>query len=209
MKSGDQMSEIDMSGYEKRTFEKKRKVMDATFDLLNTDIGIKGLTMEEIAEKSKVSKTSIFKYFGDKDTLINEVYKDYLDKIGNETQAIIDQNLPFEDTLITMTQNELEHLRKVNKQFYLDMMAFVTERNDEGLTVIMREYSNKSFSIMLDIFHRGRKEGKVDLKYSDEFLLVFFQAMIEGISSPQIYNRILPYTMEWTELLIKGVAPKK
>ena len=64
MKSGDQMSEIEMSGYEKRTFEKKRKVMDATFDLLNTDIGVKGLTMEEIAEKSKVSKTSIFKYFG-------------------------------------------------------------------------------------------------------------------------------------------------
>ena len=62
---------------------------------------------------------------------------------------------------------------------------------------------------MLDLFHRGRKEGKVDLKYSDEFLMLYFQAMIEGISNPQIYEKILPYTAEWTELLVKGIAPRQ
>ncbi len=29
------------------------------------------------------------------------------------------------------------------------------------------------------------KEGKVDLKYSDEFLILYFQAMVEGISKPE------------------------
>lgn len=62
--------------------------------------------------------------------------------------------------------------------------------------------------MMLDLFHRGRKEGKVDLKYSDEFLLLYFQATVEGISNPQIYERVVPYTEEWTEILIKGIAPK-
>ncbi|EGO8568943.1 TPA: TetR/AcrR family transcriptional regulator, partial [Enterococcus faecium] len=51
--------------------------------------------------------------------------------------------------------------------------------------------------------------GKVDLKYSDEFLMLYFQAMIEGISNPQIYEKILPYTAEWTELLVKGIAPRQ
>ncbi|PZM51296.1 TetR/AcrR family transcriptional regulator, partial [Enterococcus faecium] len=51
--------------------------------------------------------------------------------------------------------------------------------------------------------------GKVDLKYSDEFLILYFQAMVEGISKPEIYAKLLPYTAEWTEVLIKGIAPKK
>jgi hypothetical protein len=50
------------------------------------------------------------------------------------------------------------------------------------------------------------KEGKVDLKYSDEFLLIYFQALVEGISSLHIYSKVLPYTTQWTELLIKGIA---
>ena len=35
------------------------------------------------------------------------------------------------------------------------------------------------------------------------------KAMIEGISNPQIYEKILPYTAEWTELLVKGIAPRQ
>lgn len=88
-------------------------------------------------------------------------------------------------------------------------MKYYTKKEDNGFTRMMQEYTDQSFGIMLDMFHRGRKEGKVDLKYSDEFLMLFFQALLEGISNPQIYEQILPYTAEWTEVLVKGVAPRK
>lgn len=68
----------------------------------------------------------------------------------------------------------------------------------------------KKVSVSCLIFSiEGGKEGKVDLKYSDEFLILYFQAMVEGISKPEIYAKLLPYTAEWTEVLIKGIAPKK
>jgi hypothetical protein len=62
--------------------------------------------------------------------------------------------------------------------------------------------------MLLDLFHRGRKEGKVDLKYSDEFLILYFQSLVEGMSHPTIYERMLPYSEEWTEILLAGMAPK-
>ncbi|OEH56329.1 hypothetical protein AQ616_02080 [Oceanobacillus sp. E9] len=74
---------------------------------------------------------------------------------------------------------------------------------------MINKFAENSYGMLLDLFHRGRKEGKVDLKYSDEFLLLYFQAIVEGISNPKIYERIVPYTEEWTELLIKGLAPNK
>ncbi|WP_139902754.1 TetR/AcrR family transcriptional regulator [Clostridium thermarum] len=198
-----------MNGYEKRTQDKRNQVLEAAFELMSKDGGIENLTIDDVAKNAKVSKTSIFKYFGSKENLINEVFKYFLDKIGNTAREIMSKNMPFEETLIAMTQNKINHIKKINKQFYLDLMDFLTRKQDNGLSLLMDQYTKESYSIMLDLFHRGRKEGKVDLKYSDEFLLLYFQSIVEGISSPHIYERILPYTAQWTELLIKGIAPSK
>lgn len=198
-----------MNGYEKRTQEKKNQVLEATFHLMNTDTGIENLTMDDIAKNANVGKTSIFKYFGSKENLIQEVFEFFLNKIRETALEIMAENKPFEETLIAMSQNKINHLEKINKQFYLDLMDFATKKVDNGLSTMMQQYTKESYNIMLDLFHRGRKEGKVDLKYSDEFLLVYFQALVEGISSPHIYRKILPYTAQWTELLVKGIAPNK
>ncbi|WFR58958.1 TetR/AcrR family transcriptional regulator [Anaerocolumna sp. AGMB13025] len=196
-----------MDGYIKRTQDKKNQVLKAAFNLMNQDTGIENLTMDEIAKNANVSKTSVFKYFGSKDNLIYEVFKIFLDKLGETAKEIMVQNKPFEETLILMSQNKIHYLEKVNRQFYIDLMDFYTKKGDDGLTLIMQQYNKESSGIMLDLFHRGRKEGKVDLKYSDEFLMIYFQALVEGISSPHIYQKVLPYTAQWTELLIKGIAP--
>lgn len=198
-----------MNGYEKRTQDKKNQVLKAAFNLMNNDAGIENLTMDEIAKNANVGKTSLFKYFGSKENLIHEVFKYFLDKIGEAAREIMAENKPFEETLIAIGQNKIHYLEKVNKRFYLDLMDYYTRKGDDGLTLIMQQYAEESYGILLDLFHRGRKEGKVDLKYSDEFLLIYFQALVEGISSPHIYKRILPYTAHWTELLIKGIAPGK
>lgn len=198
-----------MNGYEKRTQEKKNQVLEAAFSLMNKVGGIENLTMEDIAKNSNVGKTSIFKYYGSKENLIHEVFKYYLFNMGDTAREIMAENKPFEETLIAISQNKINYLQKINKQFYLDLMEYVTKKDDDGLSLMMQQYTKESLSLMLDLFHRGRKEGKVDLKYSDEFLMIYFQSIVEGISSPHIYEKILPYTAQWTELLIKGIAPSK
>ncbi|MFB4323444.1 TetR/AcrR family transcriptional regulator [Paenibacillus sp. CR_12] len=198
-----------MNGFEKRTQAKKNQVLEATFDLLNTEAGIENVTVDEIARHANVGKTTIFKYFGSKENLIHEVFKYFLTQMGENAREIMAENKPFEETIIAMSQIKIHFLEKINKQFYFDLMDYFTKKDDNGLSLMMQEYVNESYSLMLDLFHRGRKEGKVDLKYSDEFLLIYFQALVEGISSPHIYQRILPYTAQWTELLVKGIAPSK
>ncbi|MCH1640917.1 TetR/AcrR family transcriptional regulator [Paenibacillus timonensis] len=198
-----------MNGFEKRTQEKKKQVLEATFNLMNTDAGIENLTMDEIAKHSNVGKTTVFKYFGSKENLIYEVFTYFLSQMGDTARAIMAENKPFEETIIAMSLSKINYLDKINKQFYIDLMDYFTKKDKDGLSLIMQQYAKESYSMMLDLFHRGRKEGKVDLKYSDEFLLIYFQALVEGISSPHIYSKILPYTAQWTELLIKGIAPSQ
>lgn len=200
---------ITLNGFEKRTKEKKEQILEATFELMNRDANTRNTTMEEIARHANVAKATLFKYFGNKENLIHEVFQHFINQMIEIAREIMAENKPFEDTLIAMSQNKISFLEKINTSFYLKMMEFFTKKSGDGLSLMMQKFTEENYSMMLDLFHRGRKEGKVDLKYSDEFLLLYFQTIVEGISSPQIYEKIAPYTEEWTEMFIKGIAPKK
>ncbi|OZU89609.1 TetR family transcriptional regulator [Virgibacillus indicus] len=198
-----------MNGFQKRTEEKKKQILESTFELMNTNASGRNVTMEEIAKHANVAKTTVFKYFGTKENLIHEVFTCFFDEMGEKAKKIMAENGPFEETLLAMSKNKIHYLNKINQSFYMDMMEYITEKGDDGLSLMMDKFSKESYSMMLDLFHRGRKEGKVDLKYSDEFLLLYFRTLVEGISNPQIYEKVVPYTAEWTELLIKGLAPNR
>lgn len=198
-----------MNGFEKRAEEKKQKILKATFELMNSKEGIAKVRIEDIVNTAQVGKTTIFKYFGSKENIFHEVFTGFLKRIDVATHEIMKENISFENTLQAISQMKVQYLREVSPQFYLDLMQYFTEKNDDGRTLLMQKYMKESTGIMLDILHRGKKEGKVDLKYSDEFLLLYFQALVEGVSSHHIYEKILPYTSEWVEVMIRGIAPGK
>ena len=198
-----------MNGFEKRTEIKKKQILDATFEMMNSNQGITNVRIDEIAKIAQVGKTTIFKYFGSKEKLIYEVFYTFLNSLKEATQAIMDEHKSFEEKLMAMILNKINYLQSVNQQFYLDLMEFFTSKDLCGNTLLMKEYEQMSTSIMLDLFHQGKKEGKIDLKYSDEFILIYFQAMVEGISSAHIYEQIVPYTKQWAEVLIHGLSKQE
>ena len=198
-----------MNGYEKRREEKKKQILKSAFHLMNNKGRGSSVTMEEIAQEANVAKTTLFKYFGNKDNLIREVYKSFFEEMTESAKAILAKNKPFEETLIELSQNKIKYLNQITQPFYAELMHYITEKGDDGLSLMAKKLSQENRDVLLDLFHRGKKEGKVDLKYSDEFLLLYFRTIVEGISNPQIYEKIAPYTAEWTEMLIKGLAPTK
>ncbi len=198
-----------MNGFQKRTEAKKKQIIQATLQLLKAKGDEKNITMEEIAKQANVAKTTIFKYFGNKDNLIREVYQSFFEEMIESAKAILAKNKPFEETLIELSQNKIKYFHDMGYTIYVGMMKYITEKEDDGLSLMAKKLSIENQSILLDLFHRGKKEGKVDLKYSDEFLMLYFRTIVEGMSNPQIYEKIAPYTEEWTDMLMKGLAPDK
>jgi AcrR family transcriptional regulator len=198
-----------LNGFQKRTEAKKKQIIQATLQLLKAKGDEKNITMEEIAKQANVAKTTIFKYFGNKDNLIREVYQSFFEEMIESAKAILAKNKPFEETLIELSQNKIKYFHDMGYTIYVGMMKYITEKEDDGLSLMAKKLSIENQSILLDLFHRGKKEGKVDLKYSDEFLMLYFRTIVEGMSNPQIYEKIAPYTEEWTDMLMKGLAPDK
>lgn len=199
---------MKMNGFEKRSQKKKEQILKAAFRLLNTEKGIKGVTTQDIVEASGVSKATIFKYFGTKEKLLQQVFIDFLDRLSVESLAFMTEPISFEEKMMAMSQVKINSMEGVHQQFFIDLMDFFTQKDDPILAKKMAAYTQMAYDAMLDLFHQGRKEGKINLKYSDEFLMVYIEAMIQGLSTPAIYKQIVDiphYTENWTELLLKSL----
>lgn len=198
-----------MNGFEKRANEKKEAILKATFDLMNSENGIDNVTIDKVAQHSQTSKATIFKYFESKENLIKKVFLDFFDKLKQQAIDLMEKDQDFESAMYEITDMKIKALDQVHHQFYLDLMQFYAIPSNQEIQDLMEAYRQESYKLTLSLFHRGKLEGKVDLKYSDEFLLLYFETLVNGIAKPEIYTHILPYTKEMTEVMLKGIAPNK
>ena len=117
-----------MNGFQKRTEAKKKQIIQATLQLLKAKGDEKNITMEEIAKQANVAKTTIFKYFGNKDNLIREVYQSFFEEMIESAKAILAKNKPFEETLIELSQNKIKYFQDMGYTIYVGMMKYITEK---------------------------------------------------------------------------------
>lgn len=68
--------------------KKADKILNTTINLFIRD-GIKKITMDDIAENSKASKVTIYKYFADKDTLYLQVGKHIFSEYIEQLKSMI------------------------------------------------------------------------------------------------------------------------
>jgi AcrR family transcriptional regulator len=102
--------------------KKADKILTTTIKLFIRD-GIKKITMDDIAENSKVSKVTIYKYFVDKDSLYFEVGKhiflDYTEQLNRaiaSDEALIKKLYDFLDVISNFTNSgEFELCRELTK----------------------------------------------------------------------------------------------
>lgn len=196
-----------MNGFEKRTFAKKEQLLQAVLEIINHPSGIKALTIQKLVDTTHISRATIFKYYASKDQLLKQAFIYYLDQMNQQTHEILAQKKDFIWTFQALTQLKITAIHQREQQFYLDLMAFYTQKKDATFAKAMEDYTKQAYDLMKTLFQQGRKEGAISSKYTDEFLLLYFQCLVEGFSQPHIYQQTLAYTKEWSEVVLKGFAP--
>jgi AcrR family transcriptional regulator len=89
--------------------------------------GIKTVTMDDLSRELGVSKKTIYKYFEDKNALVNAMIKA---KLHEDHAACIECNDGSEnaiEALIKMSQFVMEHLSNVNPTVFYDLRKYYPE----------------------------------------------------------------------------------
>lgn len=154
-----------MNGFEKRTQEKKHKILEAAVELFSAR-GIQKVSITEISAKACASQVTIYKYFNSKENLARCALEHYYNELLQSFIDVIDSDLPFAE--------------KIEQAFFAPMQkspaaisSFWDDAISEKLRDITLEYEQKVTPHMLRFIEQGYQCGNFNKSYSAETLLIY------------------------------------
>ena len=97
--------------------------------VLFTENGIKGITMDDLAQHMGMSKRTIYEYFKDKKELVNECILYFEHLRDKKTKEIFDSSENMFEALLKLYQESLINMQKINKNFFDDIKKYFPETN--------------------------------------------------------------------------------
>jgi AcrR family transcriptional regulator len=159
-----------MNGFEKRANLIKEKIMKTTLDMLRTS-DPKGIRIADISKMAKVSQVTIYNYFGSKEALLREVFKNYFDKIIRDFEEYMNEGHSLKE--------KIEHIIFLEKESYKDfppgLIKDLLIEDQELSRYIEEQYRERSIPLTVRIIKEGKDSGEISEHVSIENVLAFIQ----------------------------------
>ncbi|GAX48350.1 hypothetical protein FACS1894193_11380 [Bacilli bacterium] len=190
-----------MNGYTKNKLEKMAKIERVTLDLLN-QFPIKTIAMTDIAQAAGVSKVTIFNYYDSKQMLIKKVIFDHFQMIYDQYDRIVSSDLSFEAAYRAITQFQLAAMQQNTACLNQNIMTlYATDP-----TFYDQAARDQSQQLMLALIGKGRTDGFINPRYSDDTILSLFQIYSEGMKIfGETPDKLLAMTDDLTAIFLNGL----
>lgn len=173
-----------MNGYEKRTKLKKDTIIKVAQELFAQG-GISNVSVTEIAAKAGVSRVTIFKYFGDKETLAKEAMKTWIELLIKEYKDIVSSNLPYAKKLLVLFSTRITGRKKIGEQ-YINSIVW----DDPEMKKLIYDMSIKYASpIIHDFIQEGRDTGNIDASIDNDAIFAYLSAFGPIVQNPEYIKK--------------------
>ncbi len=189
-----------MNGYEKRTKEKREAIIKAARELF-AEGGISSVSVTDIATKAGVSRVTIFKYFGDKETLAKEAMQTWIEYLVKEYHEIVTSNLPFHKKLLVLLSTRIMGREKIGEQFINS-----TAWDDPEMRKLVYDISKKyALPIIFDFIQEGRDTGSIDSSIDNEAILAYLSAFAPIVQNPEYIKKGPSFQVSIFNLFMGGL----
>ncbi|WP_239613724.1 TetR/AcrR family transcriptional regulator [Cohnella mopanensis] len=167
-----------MNGFEKRANQIKAKIMKTTLEMLRAS-DPKKVRIADISKLAKVSQVTIYNYFGSKEELIREVFKNYFDKTIRDFEEYMNEGHSLKE--------KIEHIILLEKESYKDftpglIKQLITEDNELS-QYIERQYRETTIPLTVRIINEGKESGEISENVTVENVLAFIQLYMNQYES--------------------------
>lgn len=137
-----------------RSEEARRRAVEATVDVL-LDLGVDGLTVEEVASRSGVAKSTIYRHFGCREHLLAEAVRSCIVEQPTPDSGSFEQDL----TELFTRYDDSEETKRLNELFPLLLDA---ARRDPALQEIVGVLVLERQRPMRTILKLAQARGDID-----------------------------------------------
>lgn len=158
-----------MNGFERRKEKKMEQIYSVSFQLFSK-YGFQKVTVNEIAQKARVSPATIYNYFGTKEQLYADMLMNWMDKQLEQYEEILDSSLSFPEK-----SKEIMMLEAKNLKILSDEFPKLPPSEFNGLAQLMESYSEqKATNFFMKFVALGKHEGYIHRDQTEETTIMYF-----------------------------------
>ncbi len=189
-----------MNGHEKRTQGKRNAIVKAAQELF-AEKGVTGVSVTDIAAKAKVSRVTLFKYFGDKETLTKEAMSSWIEQLMTEYDTILSSGMPFHQKLLQLLHTRLTGRKRIGEQFIQ-----ATVWGDPELQRLIKEMTaTHAVPIIMRFIDEGKQSGEIDSSLDNEAILAYFSAFGPVVKNPEYIKKGKAFQTSMFNLFMGGL----
>lgn len=151
----------------------RQQILDESI-LLFKRLGIRGVTMDMIAENIGISKRTLYENFQNKDELVEECVKVLIDKRNNDANEIIRNSTHFLETFMLFMWHHINELKSVNPLFMRDIRKLYPQSACKQAN----DFSDQIKSKMKDFVTKGINEGVFRSEINPEIAAILIYEQI-------------------------------
>ena len=150
--------------------------------------GYYGVSMREISEKSKVSKPTIYYYFGSKEGIYKALIHVGLSYGAKKAECIVKQNISAKEKLVQLFQNRFQLSSKHPEFAKFFLSVFVTTENLPFIDSFKKE-TNKHKKILTDVINEGIVSGEFGTSSNSDFAEEIIGAVVTHFIRRQLKSK--------------------
>jgi AcrR family transcriptional regulator len=161
--------------------DKNQKIINAAVSLFQRTHDVKKVSLEAIARQAKVSPTTIYNNFSNRENLLCEVIKVLTRENIDSNRKLVHSDIPFPQKITGIISGKLDLASKTNTEIIDKLIS-----QDETIAPFIDEiYKNEIRPLWLDILADGKKQSYIDVSLDDEALLTYLDALKVGFKAKQ------------------------
>ena len=160
----------------------KEKILEHAEELFMR-LGIRSVTMDDVARELAISKKTLYQHFENKDGLVEEVTRSHMDREKHEFENIPEKSSNAIEEMYHIASCMRDNFTKINPSVLFDLEKF----HEKAWNVYL-EFKNKFiFNQVKDNLLRGIREGYYREEINVDILSIFRVNQVQMIFHPRIY----------------------
>jgi AcrR family transcriptional regulator len=167
-----------MNGFEKRAERIKEKIKDTVFRMLQTWEPRK-IRVADIAAEAGVSQVTIYNYFGSKEGLLRETFRDYLNRSIDDFEAFVGSG----PTMKEVVSYILQYDKMTYRAFSPEMIRQLVIDDADISREVDRMYRERILPFMERFFEEGKQRGEISTKVSTQMIMTYIGLLYNQIQA--------------------------
>jgi AcrR family transcriptional regulator len=160
---------------------KRDLIIETTVELFRKTHDVRKVSIEDIAAAAKVSPTTIYNQFGNRDALVEEAARSLLVKIGAMAEQVMKSDLPFDQKLIGVVTGKIALASAASDE----VIAKLTSQDKNIAPFIEEMFRKVAWPMWRDFLAEGKCQGFIDPWLDDDVFLEYLDIIRIGFGAKQ------------------------